>query len=310
MKQGSIFSIVLIFCVSVWTAPGSAQSMHPDITISELVPNLYKFQVRFVNALVLTGPEGMLISDTAYGGAIGEQLNAALESIGAGPVEYILNTHWHGDHTDGNVDLAADRNVMIIAHENVRKTRSEEQVLTVFWQETYEALPDYALPSITFSDRLTLTFNEEVIEMIHLPGGHSDGDAVVYFKNANVVHMGDLLFSDGFPAVDFEHHGHPERWADNLQVIIDTMPEDVLLIAGHGRDYSLDDLREYREMLLGTSSIVKEALEEGMTLAQMNDADLLEDWASWGETMHSCEQWIEILYHCFTYPDGESGTHP
>jgi hypothetical protein len=101
--------------------------------------------------------------------------------------------------------------------------------------------------------------------------------------------------------VDFEHHGHPERWAENLQLLIDTMPEDVLLIAGHGRDYSLDELRGYREMLLSTSGIVKQALDDGMSLEEMKQDRILEDWSSWGETMHSCEQWIEILYHCFTY---------
>ena len=301
MKRPCIVLSIFLISFSLGTGQGLSQANHPDISITELKPNLYKFQVRFVSVLVLTGPEGTLLSDTAYGGAISAQLNAALESVGARPVEYILNTHWHGDHSNGNVDLARDKVITIIGHENMRKTRSEMQVLTVFWQETEEALPEYALPNITFSDRLTLHFNDEVIEMIHLPGGHSDGDAIVHFKKANVVHMGDLLFSDGFPAVDFEHHGHPERWADNLQVIIDTMPEDVLLIAGHGRDYSLEDLRAYREMLIATSDIVKKALDEGMSLAEMKDANILADWASWGETMHSCEQWIEILYHCYTY---------
>lgn len=271
-----------------------------EIQVTPLAKHLYKLDIGHVSSVASIGPDGVLLSDTGFE-RNGQSLLSKLKQLGGNDIKYIINTHWHSDHCGGNKILGKDKNVVIIAHENVRKTRSQDQILTVYWKEEHKALPDYALPNLTFSEKLTLFFNDEQIEVIHLPKGHSDGDAIIYFKNANVVHMGDLLFSDGFPAVDFEHQGSAKQWALNLQTIIDLMPPDVKLIAGHGRDYNIEDLKKYRDMLFATEKIVENALLQGMSLSEMIEKDILKEWESWAEAHHSCEQWIEILYHSLTY---------
>lgn len=271
-----------------------------DIQVTPLGKHLYKLDISGVNSVASVGPDGILLSDTGFENA-GSSLQSTLKRLGRKRIQYIINTHWHSDHCGGNKILTKNNNVIIIAHHNVKRTLSEDQILTVFWQEEHKALPDYALPNLTFSKKITLSFNNEQIEIIHLPNGHTDGDAVVYFKNANVLHMGDLLFSDGFPAIDFEHHGNAKQWAQNLQTIIDMMPPDVKLIAGHGRDYAIKDLVKYKNMLFTTEQIVKNALDQGLSLSNMIEADILKDWKSWSQAHHSCAQWIEILYHSMTH---------
>lgn len=238
-----------------------------DIQVTSLGKNLYKLDISGVSSVASIGSDGVLLSDTGFERA-GQSLQSTLKQLGGNDIKYIINTHWHADHCGGNKVLAKEKDVVIIAHQNVKKTRSEDQVLTVFWQEEHKALPDYALPNLTFSKKLTLFFNDEQIEIIHLPNGHTDGDAVVYFKNTNVLHMGDLLFSDGFPAINFEHGGNAKQWAENLQTIIDMVPPDTKLIAGHGRDYNIEDLKKYKKMLLSTERIVEKALNQGWSLSE------------------------------------------
>lgn len=280
--------ICLLLCVSFL----AAQDSQPLIRTAQLASGLYKLTVGSVNLVALIGSDGILLSDCAFESSAGA-IAAELNHICNHDVRFIINTHWHADHTGGNLHFG--RNALIIAHKNVRKRLSEDKMLR-FWGETHPAYPEHALPDIVFSDRLVLYINGEEVEIIHFPCGHTDGDAVVYFKKANVLHMGDLLFSDGFPALDFEMGGDLERFASNIDSIVAMMPENVRIVAGHGNDATIEDLKAYTIMLESTHQLILSALQEGMSLEEMKRKNILDDWKQYGETHFSCDAWINNVY--------------
>lgn len=300
MKTNAVSNVIVwfLFCLmSVF-----AQNDNPEIDVIKLDTHLYKLDIGSVNVVASVGPDGVLLSDSGFEETAGA-LKTELKKLGSDDIRFTINTHWHSDHVGGNKAFGKD--ATIIAHHNVRKLLSENQVLE-FWQEEYMGLPEYARPHLTFSDKLTIHFNGEVIDIIHLPGGHTDGDVIVWFKNSNVLHMGDLLFSNGFPAVDFENGGSVGHFAENLQRVIKTMPPDVKIIAGHGPDISNEELDAYRRMLLSTLNIIQKALKDGMTLEQMKQAEILKEWNQWGERHFSCDKWIEIVYHSLIRNKGKN----
>ncbi len=261
--------------------------------VTQLSQNLYKIRFGLINLVASVGPDGVLLSDTGFERMAGE-IKAELKKLGREDVKIVINTHWHSDHTDGNKVFGEE--ATIVAHRNVRKLLSEKQA-SIYWDEEHDPLPEYARPHLTFSDKLNIHFNEEDIELSYFPDGHSDGDVIVHFKKAGVVHLGDLLFSDGFPAIDFENRGNALVWAKNLKKIIKMMPADVKFIAGHGRDYTIKDLKKYHHMMKSTVEIVHNEMEKGKNLEEMKNAGLLKDWEEWGEAIFPCDKWIEMVYH-------------
>jgi glyoxylase-like metal-dependent hydrolase (beta-lactamase superfamily II) len=263
----------------------------PDIEVTKLSANLYKLRVDTVNLVALLGPEGVLLSDCAYVDT-GEELRTALGKLGGKEIPYVVMTHYHHDHCGGVHSLGGDPT--IVAHRDVRKLLSSDQVA----QGThYTAFPEPLLPDVVFDSGLTLHFGGEVVELIHLPGGHSDGDIVVLFRNANVLHMADLLFTGDFPSVDYEHGGDVVRLAANLQKVVDMVSPDVRIIAGHGRDYTLDELKKYRQMIVSTTEKIRREMESGKSLDQMKSEGVLDEWrADWTPLRDNTEDWIETIY--------------
>jgi cyclase len=285
--------IVTTASILLFTSFSFSQDDLPQIKVTRLHTHLYKMAIGSVNAVASVGPDGVLLSDTGFE-ETAEAVKAELNKLGSDDIKIVINTHWHSDHVGGN--MLFGKEATIIAHRNVRRLLSEDQNLP-YWQETYEALPEYARPRITFTQGLTVFFNGEEIEITHFPGGHTDDDAIVYFKNANVVHLGDLLFSDGFPAVDFENGGNVEQFASNLKQIAGMLPSDVKIIAGHGGDYTIKQLGIYADMLLSTLEIIRNEMQKGTSLEDMKASKILRDWETWGKTHFSCDQWIDIVFH-------------
>src|SRR5262245_46522220 len=166
-----------------------------DVTVktTKITGNIYLLQGRGGNIGALVGPEGILIVDDDYK-VVSEKLSAALKELGSEKPRFILNTHWHGDHSEGNLFFGKDS--IIIAHTNVRQRQS--QVNKIFGEEV-KPYPTYALPMITYSESMALHFNGEEVRAIYYPNGHTDGDTVVFFTKSNVVHLGDDFFVGRFP---------------------------------------------------------------------------------------------------------------
>jgi glyoxylase-like metal-dependent hydrolase (beta-lactamase superfamily II) len=222
-----------------------------------------------------------------------DKIKAALKQLGEGKLKFILNTHWHGDHTGGNAAFGPE--APIIAQTNVRKRLSTEQK-SEFFKSTTPASPKEALPVITFDESLSVHFNGEEIKVIHFPQGHTDGDSVIFFTGSNVVHMGDDFFAGSFPFVDLESGGSVQGLAKNVGEILTKLPAGVKLIPGHGPISTADDLKAYHHMLLETTEIVRKKIAAKKTLAQVKSEGLPDEWKSWGAGFIKTDMWLEIVY--------------
>ena len=273
-----------------------AQSEHA-IKTSLIVKNVYKIEIGTVNLVVFKGYEGLLLSDCGYRSSA-SQLDSTLKTLSHVPLRYVINTHWHHDHCGGNYHF--HQYATIISHEDTKKILSQNDT-SAFWNEEYFAFAECALPDITFKDKLNLFLNGQEIEIIHFPGGHSDGDIIVYFKDSKVIHLGDLLFSFGFPAIDFEHGGNVRQFAVNLEKIIQMVPDDVIIIAGHGPNFTKSELHVYKNMIQETFSIIEASMANGSNNIEMKHKNILKDYEAWAKGYFSCDDWIDIVYHSLIY---------
>lgn len=242
------------------------------------------------NIGVSVGPDGILIVDDQFA-PLAEKIRAALKTLGEGKLKFVLNTHWHGDHTGGNGEFG--REAPILAHTNVRKRLAAGQESG---PRPTPPAPKEALPVVTFDDSLSIHFNGEEIRMIHLPRGHTDGDSVIHFTGSNVVHMGDDFFAGGFPFVDLASGGDVEGLAKNVEEVLRRIPADAKVIPGHASLSTVEDLKAYHGMLVETTEVVRRRMAEGKTLDQVRAEGLPEKWASWGTGFISADRWIETVH--------------
>ena len=263
-----------------------------EIKATKVAGNIHMLEGAGGNIGVSVGEDGILIVDDQFA-PLADKIKAALKSLGEGKLKFVLNTHWHGDHTGGNA--AFGREAPVIAHENVRKRLSTEQKSEVF-KRTTPASPKEALPVITFGQSLSVHFNGEEIRVIHFPQGHTDGDSVIFFTSSNVVHMGDDFFARRFPFVDLESGGTVLGLTKNIGDILAKLPADVKIIPGHGPISTVDDLKLYHRMLVETTDIVRKKMAAGRTLDQIKADGVPEEWKPWGTGFIKTEPWLETIY--------------
>jgi cyclase len=243
------------------------------------------------NIGVSAGPDGLLIVDDQFL-PLADKIKAALKGISPdGKLAFVVNTHWHGDHTGGN--RAFGKEATIIAQLNVRKRLATPQDRG---GRMSEASPKEALPVVTFEDGVTIWFNGEEIEVVHVPSGHTDGDAIVYFKGANVVHMGDQFFNGMFPFIDLNSGGDLAGYVKNVADTVARIPADAKIIPGHGGLATVEDLKTFHTMLAKTTDYVRAEIAKGMTLEQAKKAGLPDEWKSYASDFITVEKWVETVY--------------
>jgi cyclase len=242
------------------------------------------------NIGVSAGPDGILLIDDQFA-PLSDKIRAAVKGIDPGKIAFIVNTHWHGDHTGGNPVFGKE--ATIIAQDNVRKRLSIKQE---FPGRVVEPLPKEGLPVITFFDAVTLWFNGEEIDVIHLPHGHTDGDSAIIFKGSNVVHMGDQFFNGMFPIVDLASGGDVVGYAKNIETMLDRIPAGAKVIPGHGALGTVDDLKKVHAMLLATTEFVRKEIAAGKTLDEAKKAGLPPEWKGWATDFVPTERWVETVY--------------
>ena len=267
-----------------------------EIKSTKVAGNVYMLEGAGGNIGVSVGADGVLIVDDQFA-PLADKIRASLKTLGQGKLRFILNTHWHGDHTGSNAAFGPE--ATIVAHDNVRKRLSTEQRLE-FFKQTVPASPKEALPVITFDQSLTVHFNGEEIRAIHFPNGHTDGDSVIFFTTSNVVHLGDDFFSGRFPFVDLDSGGSVEGLTKNVGELITKIPADAKLIPGHGPISTLDDLKAYHRMLVATTTIVRDKVAAKKTLDQIKSEGLPAEWNSWGTGFIKTDQWLELIYRSLT----------
>lgn len=277
MKRIAVWGMALV-ALGVGNA---AMAQDEDIKAVQVSGHLYMLEGSGGNVGVSAGEDGILMVDDKF--AKDEPaVRALLKDINPGPLKFVLNTHFHGDHTGGNE--AFGKEAVIIAQENVRKRLMED------------SQPGVALPVVTFEDKVTVHFNGDTIDIIHFPAGHTDTDSVVFFRESNVVHMGDHFFSGRFPFIDLKGGGSVQGYLDNVAKILAMLPDDVKLIPGHGPLSTKVDLQTFHDMIGACYTSVKDQVKAGKTIQEIQAKGVPAEWKDWGWRFISEERWIMILH--------------
>jgi len=261
---------------------------------TQITDAVFMLQGKGGNIGLLKGKDGLLLIDADF-----KVMSVALKQEiakhgGVDKLSYIINTHWHGDHTQGNYELG--KYAPILAHDNVRTRLLTSQEIKLFKMVT-EPYPAHAVPSITYDAHMSLHMNGEHLWVKHFSNGHTDGDSVVFFKNSNIVHTGDHFFSGFFPFVDVDHGGNVLNMAANVKQILAMIDDKTVIIPGHGPKSNKQDLQAFHDMLTGTSAEVEALMKQGMSLEQIQEKGLSSKWDAWTKGFLSTKVWISIVYN-------------
>jgi cyclase len=291
-----LFVVLLSVAAAVVAAAvaAAANAAEPkDVSTTQIKPSLYLLQGRGGNVMASVGADGVLLVDDDYGD-YGLLYKKAVQALSDEAVRFVVNTHWHGDHTGSN-EYWGKHAAVIVAHDNVRERLSTLQVNEFFGRETPPAHPA-AWPLVSYANSMALHLNGNTIELQHYPRGHTDGDTVVFFVTDNVVHMGDHFFKDRFPFVDMASGGHAGSYADNVAAVLEKVDADTVIVPGHGALANKADLQRYYDMLVATRTAVGTMKSSGMTLEQAQQRGLDSRWESWGTGFINEKTWIAFLY--------------
>lgn len=264
----------LILGIAILVA-GSSQAQNTidfaavKIEAQQVTDNIYMLTGSGGNLGVLTGPEGAILIDDQYA-ELSEKIVAAIAKLTDKPVRFLINTHWHGDHAGGNENMAR-KGILIVAHDNVRERMSHENFMAAF-NRTFPPSPAGALPIVTFSDNLTLHVNGEDLVVTHLENGHTDGDSIIYFRTANVIHTGDLVFNGAYPLIDVDSGGTIDGIIAAQEYILSIADDNTRIIPGHGALADKADVRALHDVLATVRDRVRDLKDDGKTLEQIQQA--------------------------------------
>jgi glyoxylase-like metal-dependent hydrolase (beta-lactamase superfamily II) len=289
--------------ITVITSSQDQDFSKVQIKVTKVSGNIYMLEGSGGNIAASVGDDGIVIVDDQYA-PLADKIAAALKNIGVTdkPVRFVINTHYHGDHTGGNMPFSA-QGATVIAQDNVRKRLQAGGKAGNGGSISMDVKPAEkgTLPIITFDHDVTVHLNGEDIRALYFPAGHTDGDAIVFFPKANVVHMGDDYVRYGFPFIDVSSGGSVQGLIAACDKVISLLPADVKVIPGHGQISNLNEVREYVEMLKGTTAAVEAALKKGSTLDQMKKDKILASWdKQYANKFVTQDVFIETLHNSLT----------
>jgi glyoxylase-like metal-dependent hydrolase (beta-lactamase superfamily II) len=273
---------------------GKQNPQQVQFRTEKVAGNIYAIFGQGGNIGVSYGADGLLTIDTQFEN-VAENIKAELRKLGSDKPKFTFNTHWHGDHTGGNVVFGQD--AIIIAHSNVRNRLLN---VTEFRGQKRTPTPKIGLPMITYDAGLSIHFNGEEIKAIHFPKGHTDGDTVIFFTGSNVVHLGDDFFVGRFPFVDLASGGSVEGLVKNIGELLQMIPADARIIPGHGAVSTIDDLRDYHQMLIETTLMVRKSMSEGKSLDEIKKTGFPEKYKEAGSGFINTDTWIETIYRSYS----------
>ena len=236
------------------------------------------------NIGVSTGDDGILIIDDQYA-PLAEKIAATIGDISNKQIKYVVNTHYHGDHTGSNAYFKEVKNSTIFAHDNVRKRLADKE-------DHIHA----ELPVVTYQQGVTFHFNDDTIKVMHLPAGHTDSDSVVWFEEANVFHPGDLFFEGRFPYIDLDGGGTVAGYIKNVTKLISMLNDDTKIIPGHGKLATKVDYQNALDMIVDTAAMVKSMKTQGTSVENAVKQGLGEKYQAWAWNFITEEKWITTLY--------------
>ncbi|MGP1831648.1 MBL fold metallo-hydrolase [Shewanella frigidimarina] len=282
--QRHIIGLSALAMLALAQTSAIADDKFSDVVIKskKLDNNTYMFIGAGGNIAVSAGDDGILIVDDQFA-PLADKITAALNDIQPGLPKYIVNTHYHGDHTGGNAHFGQTGS--ILAHHNVLKRLKADN-----------STPASALPVITYEDNISIHFNQDTLEVIHLGPGHTDGDSVVMWQKANIIHMGDLYFKDRFPYIDLAAGGSVTGYRENVSLILDRLDNKTKVIPGHGALADKNALLKFKHMLDDSINWMRGEIEMGHDLATITKQGVPAKYANWAWEFISADKWIETLY--------------
>ena len=239
------------------------------------------------------GEDAVFLIDDQYA-PLTERINAAIRQITPKPVRFVLNTHWHGDHTGGNENMGK-AGALIVAHDNVRKRMSSDQFIELL-KMNVKASPKGALPVVTFGGTMTFHVNGEELRALHMPRAHTDGDAIVHFTKSDVIHMGDIYFNGMYPFIDTSSGGTPEGTIAACDQVLALASDATRIIPGHGPLSNKAELKAYRDMIATVNARVKEMVAAGRKADEIFAAGVTRDFdEKWGKGFIKPDKFVEML---------------
>jgi len=242
------------------------QSRDVKIKINKLTNNVYMLVGQGGNIGVFVGEDGVFMIDDQFA-PLTPKILAAIKTITNTSVKYLVNTHWHGDHTGGNLNMEK-AGAIIVSHENVRKRMRIDQVIR---GRKRKASPLKALPVITFTEDMMYHFNGDDVYISHIHDAHTDGDALIYFTKNNVLHMGDAYFQGKFPYIDVASGGTIDGYIAGIQKAIMLIDEETIVIPGHGKTSNKSEMKSYLIMLNTLRDNVLQEIKKGKTFEEIKN---------------------------------------
>jgi len=290
MKRLSLLLSLLFF---LHTLDAQQDFSKVEIKTVKLTDQIYMLQGSGGNIGVFKGDDAVLMIDDQFA-PLGDKIKAAIKALSDQPVKYLVNTHWHGDHTGGNENFGAGGSI-IIAQENVRARLSTEQFNRTF-NQTIPPSPEAAWPELTFTEDMQVHINGQEVVLLHVHNAHTDGDTFVWFPQSNVLHTGDCFFKDKFPYIDLGSGGTVDGAIKAVQAALMLADDATKIIPGHGDLANKTDLLNYHRMLVTMRDRVKSAMAEGKSIEVIKASGLDNGYEDWGTGFISSDRMVDILW--------------
>lgn len=301
IARWNLCRLATMFAVLTGSSARAQDTAQVTVKVVPVAAGVSMLQGMGGNIGLSAGKDDAFIIDDQYA-PMTAKIKAAVATVTPKPVRFVVNTHWHGDHTGGNEAMAGS-GAIIFAHENVRRRMSKEQFLEAFNMRS-PASPPAALPVITFSDTISFYVNDDTLHTFHVRNAHTDGDAIIIFRKANVVHMGDTFFNGFYPFIDVSTGGSLAGMVSAASDVLAVTNAETRFIPGHGPLATRADLVRYRDMLSVVRQRVGRLVAQRRTLKQVVDAKPLADLdAQWGNGFLKPEQFLAIVYSSLSQPE-------
>ena len=289
--RGAFVALAALCTMGAASAQGDFSKV--EIKTEKLADGIYMLTGSGGNLGLAVGADAVFLIDDQYA-PLTPKIQAAIAAITAKPVQFILNTHWHGDHTGGNEHFA-EAGALIVAHDNVRRRMSTEQFLA-FFNMRVEPSPRRALPLVTFGTDVTFHINGDEVTALHCPAAHTDGDAIVHFRRGDVIHMGDIHFNYMYPFIDYASGGSADGVIAAVDRALALATDRTRIIPGHGPLASKADLQAYRDMLATVQGRIKAQVAAGKPMKEIVDSKPTREFdAKWGNGFIKADTWVNML---------------